>query len=150
MKQKRHKIILEIIANEDICTQEDLLQRLLERGVETTQATISRDIRELGLKKTQAKKGGQKYTVFEDKPYVTNSSYKHVISTGIISVDIAESLIVLKTVSGVAMAVGAAVDNLKIDGVVGCIAGDDTVFIAVQRKSMMDKIVEEIKNAAKA
>ena len=125
MKYQRQAKILELVEKYDIETQDDLLEKLKEEGFQATQATVSRDIREMNR-------------------YETLDSYKKVLSTGIISVDAAENLIVIKTISGVAMAVAAALDHMDIDGLMGCIAGDDTIFLAVKDKSLTMSIKAQI------
>lgn len=139
---------MEIITNSNIETQEELLEYLNKEGYNTTQATVSRDIRELKLNKISYGGNRQKYAVSINADYGTAQSYKQVLTAGIISVDFAENLIVIKTVSGVAMAVGAALDNLNIEGIMGCIAGDDTLFIAVKSSKIAPEIMEQIKKSA--
>lgn len=148
MKEKRQKKILEIIASHDVETQDELLAILMSEGFHTTQATISRDIRELKLKKESKNGHRQKYTVEDSTAVLNMDSYKQVLSTGILSMEAAENLIVIKTISGVAMAVGAALDNMNIKGLIGCIAGDDTIFLAVKSKSMTEHVMAEIREAA--
>ena len=144
-KADRQKKIIEIINERPIETQEELQVTLLESGIVTTQATLSRDIRELGLKKTSAGTGGrQRYITREKGNGESASYYRDVLRTGIISIEEAENLIVVKTVSGAAMAAAAAIDNMSIEGIVGCIAGDDTIFVAVKRKSEIQGIMTEL------
>ena len=142
MKYQRQAKILELVEKYDIETQDDLLEKLKEEGFQATQATVSRDIREMNLTKVSVPGARQKYAVEKNNRYETLDSYKKVLSTGIISVDAAENLIVIKTISGVAMAVAAALDH--IDGLMGCIAGDDTIFLAVKDKSLTMSIKAQI------
>ena len=128
MKQRRQAKIIEIVENNDIETQDELLTKLTEAGFNTTQATISRDIRDINLTKVSVAGGRQKYALGKSAGRESINSYKQVLSTCILSMEAAENLIVIKTVSGMAMAVGAALDNLSINGLMGCIAGDDTLF----------------------
>ena len=141
MKYQRQAKILELVEKYDIETQDDLLEKLKEEGF---QATVSRDIREMNLTKVSVPGARQKYAVEKNNRYETLDSYKKVLSTGIISVDAAENLIVIKTISGVAMAVAAALDHMDIDGLMGCIAGDDTIFLAVKDKSLTMSIKAQI------
>ncbi len=136
-KGDRQKAILSIIAEKNIDTQEMLSAELRARGFDTTQATVSRDINELGLRKVQSSTGTK---------YISNSgaSYEGILSSGITSMTVAGNLVVVKTISGVAMAVAAAIDNMKIDGVVGCIAGDDTIFIAVSSAEKTEHVIMTI------
>ena len=144
MKQKRQAKILSIIEQYDIETQDELLEKLAEAGFTTTQATISRDIREINLTKVAVAGGRQKYTHGKSTNHESIESYSKVLSAGILSMVPAENLIVIKTVSGMAMAVAAALDNVEINGLLGSIAGDDTIFLAVRSKDMTDAVMKTI------
>lgn len=108
-----------------------------------TQATVSRDIRELKLSKIQTENGRQKYAVFHPQT-AFNDKYIRILHDSFLSMDMAQNILVIKTVSGMAMAVGAALDSLHFGEIVGCIAGDDTVMCAVRTVDdtivLMDKI----------
>ncbi len=152
MKADRQKEILRIISEYEVETQDDLIKYLKQIGYDTTQATISRDIRNLGLHKVPGDTGHQKYVASSvtgrrigNDELGGNESYKNVLSGGIVDYEIAGNLVVVKTISGMAMAVGAAIDSMSIDGVVGCIAGDDTIFIAVKSVSLTEKVVTTLK-----
>ena len=132
MKEVRHGKIVEIIQKYDVETQEELAGRLREAGFNVTQATVSRDIRELKLSKVAAAGGGQKYVVLEQGDERKGDKYIRVLRDGFLSMDMAGNILVVKTVSGMAMAVAAALDELRFAEVVGCIAGDDTIFVAVR------------------
>jgi len=149
LKQKRQNVIIQIINSENIETQEELSERLKEYGFNTTQATVSRDIRELKLEKVTYNGNKHKYAVRDKKDTETGKSYRQVLENCIISMDFAENIIVVKTVSGMAMAVGAAIDNLAIQDIMGCIAGDDTLFLAIKHSNLAEKIIGEIQNVAK-
>ncbi|MBQ9610263.1 MAG: arginine repressor [Lachnospiraceae bacterium] len=152
MKEKRQNLIIRLINENDIETQEELLFLLEKEGFNTTQATISRDIRELNLKKVSYDKGKKKYAVKERKDnngLTEEVSYYQTLKNCIISMDFAENIIVIKTVSGMAMAVGASVDRLNISGILGCIAGDDTLFLAIKDKTHAEKIIGEINDVIK-
>lgn len=144
MKQKRQAMILSIIEQYDIETQDELLEKLAEAGFNTTQATISRDIREINLTKVAVAGGRQKYTLGKSVNHESIESYRKVLSAGILSMVPAENLIVIKTVSGMAMAVAAALDNVEINGLLGSIAGDDTIFLAVRSREMTDSVMKTI------
>ncbi len=148
VKNDRQKKILEIINTKEIETQEELINALKEEGYDTTQATVSRDIRQLGIKKISA--GIGRFYVSGKSSNVSGGigsiqSYKNILESGVLSVDTAGNLVVIKTVSGMAMAVGAAVDSLQIEGVVGCIAGDDTIFVAVRDSMAAESVSAEIR-----
>ena len=132
MKTKRQRKIIELITNYDIETQEELAAKLVENGFNVTQATISRDIRELNLTKIATKGGKQKYAVQSSSDIVSNSKYMRVLNDGIITMDTAGNILVVKTVSGMAMAVAAALDAMQIKEILGCIAGDDTIMCVVK------------------
>ena len=136
--------ILEIIEERDIGTQEDLAKALRSEGFDVTQATVSRDIRQLRLEKSRTSDGGQKYVAPKDDAALLVGKFSRVMKDGLVSMDQAQNILVIKTVSGMAMAVAAALDALKFSEVVGCIAGDDTIMVAVRTveatQILMDKI----------
>lgn len=132
MKKKRHEKIIDLITRYEVETQEELVDRLRADGYEVTQATVSRDIRELKLSKIPNGRGKQKYVAFQGEEVQLGDKYARVLKEGYVSMDLAQNLLVLKTVSGMAMAVAAAVDAMSIEEVVGCIAGDNTVMMAMR------------------
>ena len=144
MKVSRHAKIIELIAQHDIETQEELAEYLNREGFKVTQATVSRDIRELKLSKVPTGGGKQKYVILKQDDSHMGDKYIRVLRDGFISMDMAQNILVIKTVSGMAMAVGAALDSLHFGEIVGCIAGDDTVMCAVRTVDdtivLMDKI----------
>ena len=129
MKLERREKIIELIETYPIETQEELAERLEQAGFPVTQATISRDIRELKLTKVSVDGVHQRYTLLQEKGKDLERKYIRVLQDGYLSMDQAENLLVIKTISGMAMAVAAAIDNLEVPGVVGSIAGDDTVMV---------------------
>lgn len=143
MKLERHSKIVELIGKYEIETQEELAEYLNQEGYNVTQATVSRDIRELKLSKIQIEGGRQKYAVFHPQT-AFNDKYIRILHDSYMSMDMAQNILVIKTVSGMAMAVGAALDSLHFPELVGCIAGDDTVMCAVRTVDdtivLMDKI----------
>ena len=140
-KQERQKKIIELIDNNDIGTQEELASRLTKAGFDVTQATVSRDIRELHLSKVPLGDGGQKYAVVAREANV-GDRYQRVLQEGLTDMDLAESLLVVKTVSGMAMAVAAALDAMDLPQVVGTIAGDDTIMLALRRRDDTGPVME--------
>ena len=144
MKLERHAKIIELIGKYAIETQEELADRLREAGFVVTQSTISRDIRQLHLSKVPAGNGRQKYVVLRQDDSHLWDKYVRVLKDGFVSMDMAQNILVIKTVSGMAMAVAAAVDAMKFQEIVGCIAGDDTIMMAVRSvedtKAVMEKI----------
>ena len=149
MKVSRHAKIIELIAQHDIETQEELAEYLNREGFKVTQATVSRDIRDLRLTKVAVDGSRQKYVVLAPEKDEMNEKYIRVLRDGYISMDMAQNILVMRTVSGMAMAVAAALDAIHFGEVVGCIAGDDTIMIAVRSvedtRILMGKIRELMK-----
>ena len=144
MKKTRHRKIVEIIEKKDVETQEELAGYLKEAGFAVTQATVSRDIRELKLSKVPTGGGKQKYVILKQDDSHMGDKYIRVLRDGFISMDMAQNILVIKTVSGMAMAVAAALDEIHFHEIVGCIAGDDTIMCAVRSVDdtilLMDKL----------
>ena len=144
MKVSRHAKIIELISQYDIETQEELAEYLNRAGFKVTQATVSRDIRDLKLTKVSVGAGKQKYVVHRQDEPEMSEKYIRVLRHGYVSMDMAQNILVIKTVSGMAMAVAVAVDSMKWNEVVGCIAGDDTIMCAIRTVedtvAVMDKI----------
>ena len=130
MKSERHAKILEIIRKNEVETQEELSDRL--EGFQVTQATVSRDIRELKLTKVAMSNGKQKYAALTEPAEDLSQKYIRVLKDGFASMDMAQNILVVRTVSGMAMAVAAALDALNFHEIVGTIAGDDTIMCAVR------------------
>ena len=124
--------MLELIRKYDIETQEELSAHLEQEGFQVTQATVSRDIRELKLTKMAMGNGRQKYVALNESTEDLSEKYTRVFKDGFISMDMAQNILVVKTVSGMAMAVAAAIDALGLHEIVGCIAGDDTIMCAIR------------------
>ena len=132
MKTDRHKKILELIDRYEIGTQEELAKILNDEGYNVTQATVSRDIRELNLSKVSVDGKRTRYaTLTKDKP-VASDKFLTVLKEGFVSMDMAQNILVIKTVSGMASAVCAAIDAMKMREIVGSIAGDDTIMCAIR------------------
>ena len=132
MKSERHAKILEIIRKNEVETQEELSDRLEREGFQVTQATVSRDIRELKLTKVAMSNGKHKYAALTEPAEDLSQKYIRVLKDGFASMDMAQNILVVRTVSGMAMAVAAALDALNFHEIVGTIAGDDTIMCAVR------------------
>lgn len=145
MKIERHSKIVELIGRYEIETQEELAERLYEAGFRVTQATISRDIRELKLTKVQGENGRQRYMVLEGPRGTSAIKYIRILKDGFVSMDMAQNILVIKTVSGMAMAVAAALDAIHFSEIVGCIAGDDTIMCAIRSVDDTIIVMEKIK-----
>ncbi len=150
MKKSRHAKIVDLIEKYDVETQEELAELLKKAGFQVTQATVSRDIRELQLSKIPTGDGRQKYVVLRQDDSHLVDKYIRVLKDGLISMDMAQNILVIKTVSGMASAVAVAVDAMKFKEIVGSIAGDDTIMMAVrtveETKVVMDKIHKMLGN----
>jgi len=145
MKQNRHQKIAELVSRYEIETQEELAEKLKEAGFTVTQATISRDIRQMNLSKLPTGNGRQKYVILKKENELLSDKYIRVLRDAFVSMDMAQNILVMRTVSGMAM----AVDAIHFGEVVGCIAGDDTIMIAVRSvedtRILMGKIRELMK-----
>ncbi|MCI7322019.1 MAG: arginine repressor [Lachnospiraceae bacterium] len=140
MKAKRQAKILELIRKNDVETQEELSAYLEQEGFVVTQATVSRDIRELKLTKISTENGRQKYAVLSEADNGLMDKYVRVLQEGFVSVDIAENILVIHTVSGMASAVGAAVDAMKLPDLLGSIAGDDTIICVIRSADSAEQV----------
>ncbi|RGZ00930.1 arginine repressor [Clostridium sp. AM58-1XD] len=138
MKLERHSKIVELIGKYEVGTQEELAEYLNKEGYNVTQATVSRDIRELRLSKVPTENGKQRYVVLQSQENF-NDKYIRILKDGFMSMDMAQNILVIKTVSGMAMAVAAALDELHLHEIVGCVAGDNTIMCAV--RSVDDTII---------
>ena len=145
MKMERHSKIVELIGKYDIETQEELAEYLNKEGYNVTQATVSRDIRELKLTKISTDHGKQKYTSLTEKSRDMEDKFIRIFKDGFVSMDMAQNILVIKTVSGMAMAVAAALDAMNWNEIVGCIAGDDTIMCAVRTVDDTILLMEKIK-----
>ena len=141
MKTMRHALILEIIESKDIETQEELAEELKNHGVNVTQATVSRDIKELRLLKVLAENGGYKYATAERAEKGMNERFIRIFSESVPSITGAKNLIVIKTLSASANAAAEAIDSLKWPEIIGCIAGDNTILVVLQSEEIVDTVI---------
>lgn len=145
MKNLRQSEILNIVQTRDIDTQEQLLEELRARGFATTQATISRDIKELRLVKELTGNGGYRYTLSERKTSSTsNTRLRNIFKEGVVSVDVAQNIVVVRTMPGLASAACSALDAMEIDGMVGSLAGDDTGILIMRDNSYAQQFSSEV------
>lgn len=148
MKEKRQEAILELVKKYEIETQEELVEKLNKSGFAVTQATISRDIRELKLTKIQ-RGAKQVYAALTENRYSNSNKYIDILKHSFVSMDMAQNILVIKTASGTAMALATALDSLHWDEIVGTIAGDDTVMCAIRTvddtKKLMKRLEEIIR-----
>lgn len=142
-KYARQSKILELIKSTEIETQEDLAGALKKTGIDVTQATVSRDIRELKLVKVAISEGRYKYHTMENNVEGSSERLIKILKSSMVSVNVAENMIIIKTIPGAAQICASAIDTLGIDEVLGTIAGDDTIFIAVDGKDTANIIVKD-------
>ncbi|HHW30488.1 MAG TPA: arginine repressor [Clostridiaceae bacterium] len=145
MKYSRHAKILELIENYDIETQEELVEKLKEHGMEVTQATISRDIKELRLVKVMNSEGKYKYSTMVGSVNVASNKLLKVFSESYVNSDYANNIVVVKTLPGMAQAAASALDSLKLDEILGTIAGDDTLMIVCRAEKIAEELSERLK-----
>ena len=146
MKNNRQAMILEIISQENIETQEQLLAKLQERGINSTQATISRDIKQMHLIKQPAGQGVYKYAVSDNRNRLNFAEMlRTIFRESITSIDYAQNIVVIKTMPGLASAACSALDNMDLTYMVGSLAGDDTAFLLMKDTEAAETFCEEIK-----
>lgn len=148
MKEARQSAILDIIASENVETQEELGAILLRQGFKVTQATISRDIKELHLIKVQAERGIYKYAVNEYSTVLNKERMARIFKETVTSIRGLDNLIIVTTLSGSGNAAAEAIDTMNLPGVVGSIAGDNTIFFAVEKEER-ENIVKRLKEMAR-
>ena len=141
MKYSRHSKIIEIIEAKDIETQDELAMELKLSGFQVTQATVSRDIKEMRLIKVLTKDGRYKYASIRDKEGVVNDRFLKIFRNSVTSIDFAGNIIVIKTLVGSASAAAVSIDAFNIKEIVGSIAGDDTIFLVVKETEKIDELM---------
>ena len=144
MKIGRHAKILELIQKNEIGTQEELSAKLEQEGYHVTQATVSRDIRALKMTKVAGKDGKSRYAILQDTQPGLGDQYTRVLNDAIVSIDVGQNLVVIKTVIGMAMGVATALDALKWPEILGCIAGDDTIMCACKSTELAEGVMEKL------
>ncbi len=143
MKKRRHELILNFIKNNNVSTQEEIITMLNENGFKVTQATISRDIKELKLVKEHFGKNETRYAVTE-KTEKNDDNFKMIFTRSALSVEAAMNIVVIKCYPGTANAACVALENICIDGVVGTLAGDDTIFVACKELDTTSRVIDAI------
>jgi transcriptional regulator of arginine metabolism len=144
MKGQRHIKIREIIANQEIETQDELVESLRRAGFNVTQATVSRDIKELHLIKVPLDDGRYKYSVPSDQRFNPSQRLKRALSDHFVHIDHTENLVVMKCLPGTANAIGALIDNLEWPEIMGTLCGDDTILIICRTKEHSEHVVQQI------
>lgn len=143
MKEQRQSKILSLISQNEVETQEELADSLELAGFKVTQATVSRDIRELKLTKVASRNKGQKYVALANYEHQVSEKVIRVFKAGFISMDIAQNILVIKTLVGMGNAVASAIDTFHCDAIVGTLAGDDTIFCAIRDEALMEEVIEK-------
>ena len=141
MKSVRHDLILDIIDKKDIETQEELAAELKARGVKVTQATVSRDIKELRLLKVLSENGGYKYATAERAEKGMSERFIRILAESVLTIESAVNLIVIKTISASAQAAAEAIDSLKWPELLGTIAGDNTILVIARSEEAVETVV---------
>lgn len=149
MKSKRHAKVLELITQHEIDTQEELLRLLNDSGFHVTQATVSRDIKELHLVKVQSADGGYRYSTNRHENPDMSFKFHAVFSESVLFVSYAENIVVIKCYAGMANAACAALDSIQWPSVVGTLAGDDTIFCVIRGKTEAADFAEKLNKLAK-
>ena len=145
MKLERQAEILKLIHTYEIDTQEELARRLNDAGFRVTQATVSRDIRELKLMKIEGENGRQRYALLQNQASDTAGRYVRVLKDAVTSIDTAENILVIHTVSGMAMAAAAVLDEMNWSEIVGCIAGDNTIMCAIRSREETLRVMDKLR-----
>ena len=146
MKYSRHAMILKLIEEKDIVTQEELAAELRGKGIDVTQATVSRDIKQLRLIKVMGKNGVYKYAAMEKQDSDMTDRLFRVFSESVISMDHANNLIVIRTIVAGAQAAASAIDSMSWPEIIGCVAGDDTILVIVRENSMVNDVLKRFSN----
>jgi len=147
MKKKRQEKLLELISAFEIDTQDELIDRLRDHGFEVTQATVSRDIRELNISKMTTGKGTYRYVLpKQSEEHGPSMRFGSTIIGSIVSVDSALNIVVLKTFAGLAQAVAVGIDGMKMEQILGCVAGDDTIMIVARDEKCASEISEYLRS----
>jgi transcriptional regulator of arginine metabolism len=149
MKYSRHSKVLDLIDQNEIETQDELASRLQAEGYKVTQATVSRDIKELRLIKVLTKSGRYKYATIRHQDNVITERFVKIFKDSVIQIDSAQNIVVVKTLPGAAQAAAAAMDSLDLKEVVGTIAGDDTIFMVARHLESVEHILDVLNNMIK-
>lgn len=145
MKLNRQGVIMEIISERDIETQNQLMEALAEKGMKSTQATLSRDIREMRLVKELGPRGNYRYVAAAKQDNADlDIRLKKIFRESVVSYDVAQNILVIKTLPGLASAACSAIDGMNIEGLVGTLAGDDTAFLAMRDNNSATTLFREI------
>ena len=146
MKRIRQEKMLELISKYEIDTQDELIERLRESGFEVTQATVSRDIRELKISKMTTGKGTYRYVLPKQSISTSNMKFNSALIDALISADYACNIVVLKTHAGLANALAVGLDSMHLENILGCVAGDDTILLVSRSEDSARKITDQFRD----
>ena len=145
MKLRRHEAIIDLVNNQDINTQEELMENLQKQGFKVTQATVSRDIKELRIFKALGKDGKYRYSTGGRNALDKTSGFESLFASSVEEVDSAENIVVIKTMTGRAQAVCMSLDNIDFENIVGTIAGDDTIFVLCRNLKATEEMLNKFR-----
>lgn len=145
MKLRRHDAIIDLVNNQDINTQEELMENLQKQGFKVTQATVSRDIKELRIFKALGKDGKYRYSTGGRNALDKTSGFESLFASSVEEVDSAENIVVIKTMTGMAQAVCMSLDNIDFENIVGTIAGDDTIFVLCRNLKATEEMLNKFR-----
>ena len=145
MKLRRHETIIDLVNNQDINTQEELMENLQKQGFKVTQATVSRDIKELRIFKALGKDGKYRYSTGGRNALDKTSGFESLFASSVEEVDSAENIVVIKTMTGMAQAVCMSLDNIDFENIVGTIAGDDTIFVLCRNLKATEEMLNKFR-----
>jgi transcriptional regulator of arginine metabolism len=149
MKIDRHSKILQILENNIVETQEDLTDLLRRDGINVTQATVSRDIRELKLVKVLTESGKYKYAFYNNDNAMLDSRIVNIFREAVLTIDYAGNFVCLHTITGMANAAAVVIDTIKFSEILGCVAGDDTIFILTRTQQQAAELVNYFRKMLK-
>ncbi len=150
MKSERQNRILELVSKYEIETQEDMIERLRAEGYMVTQATVSRDLKELKLTKALTARGTYRYCVSQSRNHTGNMRINNAMADSILHVDYSLNNVVIKTYPGLAQAVASSIDAMNMHSILGCVAGDDTIIIVSRDVESSAQISEKIRELMKS
>ena len=145
MKLRRHEAIIDLVNNQDINTQEELMENLQKQGFKVTQATVSRDIKELRIFKALGKDGKYRYSTGGRNALDKTSGFESLFASSVEEVDSAENIVVIKTMTGMAQAVCMSLENIDFENIVGTIAGDDTIFVLCRNLKATEEMLNKFR-----
>ena len=149
MKRLRQEKMLELISKYEIDTQDELIDRLRESGFEVTQATVSRDIRELNISKMTTGKGTYRYVLPKQTAPTSNMKFNSALIDALIHIDYACNIVVLKTHAGLANALAVGIEAMHLENILGCVAGDDTILLVSRSEEAARKIADRFRDMIK-